>query len=373
MKAQRSAGDNASVRHRRHDKAGDGDAPRNDRVGAQARAPVGVGRPSRQAAGGGDGDGAARTWWFMRAAASTDPISVRVSTTTPRRGGGRGVLEARDARLPSRWAAAGAPARHRLLAAAPRRGRPAAELRLRRCTASAQCSRAVTSPAPGVSAAITAGARARARSAVTTLLCGRGAARRGRALPRRGALRASGAARRMTLLGDLVNGQKTGLFLDQRGVAGAGSGDGAPGSACSTPRLHWGFSVAAGSVARHVTTSTSRCPARRRLAAETWAANGFAKEGPHGYGDVGRAGSSSRRGEAGGARGDLVIRRPGRASRRGSDALEAAMKSYRALHTRRALALVASGGCYLAASCSSHADGGLRRRSLAAAGARCSR
>jgi 23S rRNA (cytosine1962-C5)-methyltransferase len=188
---------------------------------------------------------------------------------------------------------------------------------------------------------------------VTALLLrsGRGEART--VVPAWGALPEGPVALRergMTLLGDLVNGQKTGLFLDQRESRARVRATARGLRVLNLYGYTGGFSVAAGlGGAKHVTT-VDLAPGATALAAETWAANGLAKEGHTTVtSDVPKflAAEAKR-----GARYDLVIADPPSFAPR-EDALEAAMKSYRALHTA-CLALVASGGYYLAGSCSSH-------------------
>jgi 23S rRNA (cytosine1962-C5)-methyltransferase len=156
--------------------------------------------------------------------------------------------------------------------------------------------------------------------------------------------------RGMTLLVDLANGQKTGLFIDQRESRARVRAMAKGLRVLNLYGYTGGFSVAAGlGGARHVTT-VDLSQGATGLATETWAANGLAAEGHLAVtSDVPKylAAESKR-----GARYDLVIADPPSFAPR-EDTVEVAMKSYRALHTA-CLALVAPGGFYLAGSCSSH-------------------
>ena len=156
--------------------------------------------------------------------------------------------------------------------------------------------------------------------------------------------------RGMTLLVDLANGQKTGLFLDQRESRARVRAMAKGLRVLNLYGYTGGFSVAAGlGGARHVTT-VDLSQGATGLATETWAANGLAPEGHIAVtSDVPKylAAESKR-----GARYDLVIADPPSFAPR-EDTVDAAMKSYRALHAA-CLALVAPGGFYLAGSCSSH-------------------
>jgi 23S rRNA (cytosine1962-C5)-methyltransferase len=205
---------------------------------------------------------------------------------------------------------------------------------------------------------------------VTTLLArsGRGESRSVTALwgtPPRGPLpfREHG----MTLLGDLLHGQKTGLFLDQRTSRARVRAIARGLRVLNLYGYTGGFSVAAGlGGARHVTT-VDLAPGATALAEATWEANGLPKTAHTTVTvDVPRfLAAEARRG----ARYDLVIADPPSFAPR-EGALEAAMKSYRALHGA-CLALLSPGGYYLAGSCSSHVRMEAFEASIvAAAGAR---
>ena len=156
--------------------------------------------------------------------------------------------------------------------------------------------------------------------------------------------------RGMVLRGDLLHGQKTGLFLDQRESRYRVRSIAAGMRVLNLYSYTGGFSVAAGLGGAKSVTSVDIAPGAIGLAGETWAANGLAP-GAHetAVADVPawiQQATKERR------RFDLVIADP--PSFAPSDAaLPAALKSYRALHAA-CLGLVASGGWYLAGSCSSH-------------------
>lgn len=156
--------------------------------------------------------------------------------------------------------------------------------------------------------------------------------------------------RAMVLRADLLHGQKTGLFLDQREsrhrVRTIASGL----RVLNLYSYTGGFSVAAGLGGAKAVTSVDIAPGAIALAQETWEANGLAA-GAHEavVADVPewiQKVTKERR------RFDLVIADP--PSFAPNDAsVPTALKSYRALHAA-CLALVAPGGWYLAGSCSSH-------------------
>ena len=154
----------------------------------------------------------------------------------------------------------------------------------------------------------------------------------------------------MVLRGDLLHGQKTGLFLDQREsrhrVRALASGM----RVLNLYSYTGGFSVAAGLGGAKAVTSVDIAPGAIALATETWAANGLAASAHETVvADVPawiQQATKERR------RFDLVIADP--PSFAPNDAsVPTALKSYRALHSA-CLGLVASGGWYLAGSCSSH-------------------
>lgn len=156
----------------------------------------------------------------------------------------------------------------------------------------------------------------------------------------------------MTLLVDLMHGQKTGLFLDQRESRARVRALAAGMRVLNLYAYTGGFSVAAGlGGALHV-ESVDVAPGAIALADQTWAANALAADrhvatvADVSHHLAARAAERSRY--------DLVIADPPSFAPR-EDLVMTALTSYRALHTA-ALGLVSAGGFYLAASCSSHVD-----------------
>ena len=158
--------------------------------------------------------------------------------------------------------------------------------------------------------------------------------------------------RGMTLCVDLARGQKTGLFLDQRESRWRVREIARGLRVLNLYGYTGGFSVAAGVGGASRVLTVDVAPGAIELARETWAANALdAARHEAVAADVPEflARETKRR-----ARYDLVVADPPSFAPR-EDAVEGALKSYRALHAS-ALALVAPGGWYLAGSCSSHVD-----------------
>jgi 23S rRNA (cytosine1962-C5)-methyltransferase len=156
--------------------------------------------------------------------------------------------------------------------------------------------------------------------------------------------------RGMVLRADLLHGQKTGLFLDQRESRHRVRGIAAGLRVLNLYSYTGGFSVAAGLGGAKSVTSVDIAPAAIALAQETWAANGLGA-GAHEavVADVPawmQQVTKERR------RFDLVIADPPSFAPNDA-AVPTALKSYRTLHAA-CLALLAPGGWYLAGSCSSH-------------------
>lgn len=156
--------------------------------------------------------------------------------------------------------------------------------------------------------------------------------------------------RGMLLRVDLVRGQKTGLFLDQREARARVRGLSRGLRVLNLYGYTGGFSVAAGlGGATQVTTVDLSAPALE-LAARTWFENGLdpalhrgvAEDVPRYLAEVARKGQ----------RFDLVIADPPSFAPN-EESLAGALRSYQTLHAA-ATALVAPGGMYLAGSCSSH-------------------
>lgn len=166
----------------------------------------------------------------------------------------------------------------------------------------------------------------------------------GEAVPARVSVKEHG----MTLLADLHQGQKTGLFLDQRGSRQRVRALARGLRALNLYGYTGGFSVAAGLGDAARVTTVDIAPAAVALATETWAANGLDPSRHEAVAaDVPAFLAAHPQ-----ARWELVVADPPSFAPNEA-ALPAALKSYRALHTA-CLARLAPGGFYLAGSCSSH-------------------
>lgn len=158
--------------------------------------------------------------------------------------------------------------------------------------------------------------------------------------------------RGMTLLADLSEGQKTGLFLDHRESRFRVRTLSRELRVLNLYGYVGGFSVAAGlGGARHVET-VDVAKGAIALAVQAWAANGL-DPARH----VATAADVPARLTAlreAGARFDLIVADPPSFAP-SEAAVPEAIKSYRKLH-QACLRLLEPGGLYLAASCSSHVD-----------------
>jgi 23S rRNA (cytosine1962-C5)-methyltransferase len=154
----------------------------------------------------------------------------------------------------------------------------------------------------------------------------------------------------MTLLANLVDGQKTGMFLDHR-IGRHRVSQLAQGLRVLNLFGYTGaFSIAAGRGGATRVVTVDSAPAAIELAGEGWAANGLDPATHEGCVEkVEDFMSRSKQADF-----DLVIADPPSFAPRES-AKRNALKAYRALH-RSCLRTVALGGYYLAASCSSHVD-----------------
>lgn len=164
----------------------------------------------------------------------------------------------------------------------------------------------------------------------------------------------------MLLRADLVQGQKTGLFLDHRESRRRARSLAKGARVLNLYGYTGGFSVAAGlGGAEHVTT-VDIAEGALSLARESWERNGL-DAGKHEAlaGDVPRVIERLREGSE---RFDLVISDPPSFAPNEASVPEA-VRSYRALH-RSCLRLLAPGGLLLAASCSSHVGRELFERTL---------
>ncbi len=158
--------------------------------------------------------------------------------------------------------------------------------------------------------------------------------------------------RGMLLRVDLVRGQKTGAFLDQRESRHRVRRLAGGMRVLNLYGYTGGFSVAAGLGGAGSVETVDVAPAAVALATEAWAHNGLdPARHTATVCDVPELLAERLRARA---RYDLVVADP--PSFAPSEAtLEAALRSYRALHAA-ALGLVSPGGYYLAGSCSSHVD-----------------
>jgi 23S rRNA (cytosine1962-C5)-methyltransferase len=175
--------------------------------------------------------------------------------------------------------------------------------------------------------------------------------------------------RGMTLVVNLYDGQKTGLFLDHRESRARVRGLSSELSVLNLYGYTGGFSIAAGlGGATHVTTVDQAKPALA-LADRSWLANGLpAERHRSSAGDVVEyltaAGERSLR------YGLIVADPPNFAPRQNT--LEQALRAYEALHLG-VLRILEPGGLYLAASCSSHVDRSAFEQTLYDAGRRARR
>jgi 23S rRNA (cytosine1962-C5)-methyltransferase len=156
--------------------------------------------------------------------------------------------------------------------------------------------------------------------------------------------------RGMALWVNLYEGQKTGLFLDHRESRATLRGRARGLGVLNLYGYTGGFSVAAGlGGAREVTTVDLARPALD-LAARSFAANGLDAV-PHrtfAADALEWLGQAKERGE----RWELIVADPPNFAPR-KDAVEGALRAYESLHAA-VFAVLAPGGHYLAASCSSH-------------------
>lgn len=154
----------------------------------------------------------------------------------------------------------------------------------------------------------------------------------------------------MTLVADLVRGQKTGLFLDHRESRRAVRALAKGARVLNLYGYTGGFSVAAGlGGATHVETVDIAAPAIA-MAELTWRANELdpARHVATALDAPARLDALAKER----ARFDVIVADPPSFAPK-KDALESALASYEKLHAA-CLALTVDGGYYLAASCSSH-------------------
>jgi 23S rRNA (cytosine1962-C5)-methyltransferase len=156
----------------------------------------------------------------------------------------------------------------------------------------------------------------------------------------------------MALRVDLWRGQKTGTFIDQRESRARVRALSRGLRVMNLYSYTGGFSIAAGLGGAAAVETVDVAPGAIALAEESWRTNDLdASRHRAVVADVPQHLALRTRERA---RYDLVIADPPSFAPR-EDSVDAALKSYRALHAS-SLALVTSGGFYLAASCSSHVD-----------------
>lgn len=157
--------------------------------------------------------------------------------------------------------------------------------------------------------------------------------------------------RGMELLVDLVNGQKTGLFLDHRESRAEVRSLARGLRVLNLYGYTGGFSVAAGLGGATAVTTVDLAPQAIELAERTWRCNALTSPYRGVVSDVPVfLAEASARGE----RWDLVVSDPPSFAP-SERTLPQALESYRALH-RACLKVLAPMGLYVAASCSSHVD-----------------
>jgi 23S rRNA (cytosine1962-C5)-methyltransferase len=157
--------------------------------------------------------------------------------------------------------------------------------------------------------------------------------------------------RGMTLLVDLLGGQKTGLFLDHRESRAEVRGLARGARVLNLYGYTGGFSIAAGLGGAASVTTVDIAPRAIELAEETWRRNGLPDTHRAVVSDVPEfLAAAAARGE----RWDVVVCDPPSFAPN-ERALAAALEGYRSLH-RACLKVLAPGGLYVAASCSSHVD-----------------
>jgi len=162
----------------------------------------------------------------------------------------------------------------------------------------------------------------------------------------------------MYLWADLVNGQKTGLFLDHREsrkrVRTLSKGK----TALNLYGYTGGFSVAAGLGGALSVTTVDSAPEAIRLAEKTWAENGLCPEEHLAVtADVATFMKTGNRKKY-----DLIIADPPSFAPRKS-AVPNAVRAYQMLHAS-VLGALNPGGVYIAASCSSHINGTVFEKTL---------
>jgi 23S rRNA (cytosine1962-C5)-methyltransferase len=156
--------------------------------------------------------------------------------------------------------------------------------------------------------------------------------------------------RAMRMQADLINGQKTGMFLDHRDSRWQVRKLAAGLTVLNLYGYTGGFSVAAGLSGAEMVETVDVAQAAIEQANQNWQLNGLDPAGHSGH--VSDVAEFLTKAAARGARYDLIVADPPSFAPRESK-VPASLRGYRALH-RGALELLPKGGFYLAASCSSH-------------------
>jgi 23S rRNA (cytosine1962-C5)-methyltransferase len=169
----------------------------------------------------------------------------------------------------------------------------------------------------------------------------------------------------MKLFVDLVNGQKTGLFLDHRDSRLRTRAFARNKRVLNLYGYTGGFSVAAGLGGAKEVTTVDIAPAAIRLADKSWLENGLDPSIHHGIVSDVPAYINVRSG----ARFDLVIADPPSFAPKKSG-VPGALQSYRLLHASVFRSL-RSRGIYIAASCSSHVTKAMFETTLTDAARSC--
>ncbi len=156
--------------------------------------------------------------------------------------------------------------------------------------------------------------------------------------------------RAMRMQADLINGQKTGMFLDHRDSRWQVRKLAAGLTVLNLYGYTGGFSVAAGLSGAEMVETVDIAPAAIEQANQNWQLNGLDPAGHSGH--VSDTAEFLTNAAARKARFDLIVADPPSFAPRESK-VPASLRGYRALH-RGALELLPKGGFYLAASCSSH-------------------
>ncbi|MEM7449567.1 MAG: class I SAM-dependent rRNA methyltransferase [Myxococcota bacterium] len=173
----------------------------------------------------------------------------------------------------------------------------------------------------------------------------------------------------MTLLVDLVHGQKTGMFLDHRDSRALVRRLSEGGRVLNLYGYTGGFSIAAGLGGAFEVVTVDAAPAAIDLALRAWQLNGLSPKNHQGI--AADVPSFLRQAESSREYFDFIIADPPSFAPREA-AKDAALEVYAQLH-RSCVERLRPGGMYLAASCSSHVDRHAFLETVVEAGRRLSR